>query len=58
LNGEIFREGILESIIELGRQQLAVTLREKRCLEPGKASPAAAGTEGVTGVETGLRLVN
>jgi hypothetical protein len=25
LNGEIFREGILESIIELGRQQLALT---------------------------------
>jgi hypothetical protein len=32
-NGEIFREGILEAIIELGRKQLAVTLGENGGLE-------------------------
>jgi hypothetical protein len=57
-NGEIFREGILESIIELGRQQLAVTLRENGGLELGKASSATAEPESVRGVETGPRLVN
>ncbi len=53
-NGEIFREGILESIIELGRQQLA--------LENGgvqlEASSRTMRLNGAAGVETGLRLVN
>src|ERR1039458_7173906 len=39
LNGEIFREGILEAIIELGRKQLAVTQQENGCLELKEASP-------------------
>jgi hypothetical protein len=58
LNREIFREGILESIIELGRQQLAVTTRENGSLQVGKASPATTKPEGAPRMETGLRLVN
>jgi hypothetical protein len=57
-NGEIFREGILEAIIELGRQQLAVTLRENGGLELGEASPPMTEPDGAPGVETGLRLVH
>jgi hypothetical protein len=57
-NGEIFREGILEAIIELGRQQLAVTLRENGGLQPGKASSSTTEPESAAGVETGLQLVN
>ena len=43
LSGEIFREGILEAIIELGRKQLA--------------SEAVSPTAELDGVETGPRLV-
>ena len=57
-NGEIFREGILESIIEFRRQQLAVTLRENGILESGETSSATTAPERAAGVETGLRLVN
>ncbi|MGA1984524.1 MAG: hypothetical protein ABSG84_18915 [Acidobacteriaceae bacterium] len=57
-NGEIFREGILEAIIELGRQQLAVTLQENGGLESGKTSSATTAPESTPGVETGMRLVN
>ncbi|MGA2675001.1 MAG: hypothetical protein ABSE99_17435 [Terracidiphilus sp.] len=57
-NGGIFREGILEAIIELGRQQLAVTLRENGGLESGKTSSATTAPESAPGVETRLRLVN
>jgi hypothetical protein len=57
-NGEIFSEGILEAIIELGRQQLAVTLRENGGLQLGKASPPTTEPESAPGVETGPRLVN
>ena len=57
-NGEIFRDGILEAIIELGRQQLAVTLQEDDGLEPGKTSSATTALEMAAGVETRLRLVN
>ncbi len=42
-NGEIFPEGILESIIERGRQQLAVTMRENGGL--GRKEVASARTE-------------
>jgi urocanate hydratase len=42
-NSEIFREGILEAIIELGRKQLA--------------SEAASPTAELDGMETGPRLV-
>ena len=55
-NGEIFREGILEAIIELGRNQLAVTLRENSGLELKEASSSTTETDGAPGVETGLRL--
>ena len=58
LNGEIFREGILESIIELGRQQLAVTLRENGGLELKEASSSTTETDSAPGVETGPQLVN
>jgi hypothetical protein len=57
-NGEIFREGILEAIIELGRQQLAATLRENGGLELKEASSSATETDGAPGLETRLRLVN
>jgi hypothetical protein len=57
-NGEIFREGILESIIELGRQQLAVTMRENGGLELREASSSTTEPESAPGVETGLRLVD
>jgi len=43
-SGEIFREGILEAIIELGRKQLA--------------SEAASSTAELNGVETEPRLVH
>jgi hypothetical protein len=56
-NGEIFREGILESIIELGRQELAVTLRQNDGLQPKKPSSSATKPESALGVETGPRLV-
>jgi hypothetical protein len=41
-NGEIFREGILESIVELGRQQLAETMRATGC---GRKEVTSAKTE-------------
>jgi|ERR1017187_205826 hypothetical protein len=56
-NGEIFREGILESIIELGRQELAVTLRQNDDLQLKKPSSSATKPESALGVTTGLRLV-
>ena len=56
-NGDIFREGILESIIELGRQQLAVTLRQNGDLQLKKPSCSATKPESALGVETGPRLV-
>ena len=56
--GKTYTEGILESLVELGRQQLAVTLRENGDLEPGKASSSTTEPESAPGVETGLRLVN
>jgi hypothetical protein len=43
-NGEIFREGILEATIELGRRQLA--------------SEAASSTAELDGMETGPQLVH
>lgn len=58
LNGEIFQEGILEAIIELGRKQLAVTRRENNSLKLKEASFSTTETDGAPGVETRLRLVN
>jgi hypothetical protein len=57
-NGEIFREGILEAIIELGRKQLAVTMQENGGLELKEASSSTTETDGAPGVETGPQLVN
>jgi hypothetical protein len=54
-NGEIFREGILEAIIELGRQQLAL---ENGCVQAREASSSTAELNDLPGVETGLRLVH
>ena len=56
--GKTYTEGILESLVELGRQQLAVTLRENGGLQPGKASPSTTEPESAPGVETGPQLVN
>src|SRR5664280_696830 len=46
-SGEIFQDGILEAIIELGRQRQAL---ENGCAQMEKASSSIAGPE----VETGL----
>jgi hypothetical protein len=56
--GKTYTEGILESLVELGRQQMAVTLRENGGIELGKASSSTTGTDGALGVETGPQLVN
>jgi hypothetical protein len=50
-NGEIFREGILEAIIELGRQQLAL---ENGCVRLERASSLTVMPK----VETGPQLVH
>jgi hypothetical protein len=50
-NGEIFRNGILEAIIELGRLRQAL---ESGCAQ-AKRTPASRV---MPGMETGLRLVN
>jgi hypothetical protein len=57
-NGEIFREGILEAIIELGRKQLAVTQQENGGVQLKEASSSTTEPESAPGVETGPRLVN
>ncbi len=56
-NGEIFREGILEAIIELGRNQLTVTMRENGGLQLNEATSSTMEPEAAPGVKTGLRLV-
>ena len=55
--GKTYTEGILESLVERGRQQLAVTLRENDCPQLRKAPSSTAEPESAAGVETGLRLV-
>jgi hypothetical protein len=50
-NGEIFREGILEAIIELGRQQQAI---ENSYVQVERASSSTV----IPKVETGLQLVH
>ena len=52
-----YTEGILESLVEQGRQQLAVTMGENGCLELGKASSSTTEPESAIGVETGLQRV-
>ena len=50
-NGEIFREGILEAIIELGRQQQAL---ENGCVQMERAPASSV----IPKVETGPQLVH
>ena len=50
--GTTYTEGILESIVELGRQQLAVTLRASGDL--GRKEVASAGTEAED--ESGMKM--
>ena len=57
-NGEIFREGILEAIIELGRQQPAVTMRENGGVQRNKTTASTTEPEAPAGVETGPQLVH
>jgi hypothetical protein len=54
-NGEIFREGILEAIIELGRQQQAL---ENGCVQRNEATASTTEPEAPAGVETGSQLVH
>ena len=53
--GKTYIEGILESIVELRREQMAAVM--DRCLQLRKASSSATGTESAPGVETGLQRV-
>ena len=57
LNGEIFRDGIIEAIIELGRMQLELVPKNSGELD-NEASPYTVRPEGPRGVQTGPRLVN
>lgn len=51
LNGEIFRDGIVEAIIELGRPQLAL---ENGCVQVERAPASTV----MPGVDTGPQLVH
>jgi hypothetical protein len=53
-NGEIFREGILEAIIELGRQQQTLA---NDCVQVREASSSTAELNDLPGVGTGPQLV-
>ena len=57
-NGEIFREGILESIIELGRQQMAASMRENGGLGRKEVASARTESEDAPGVNARPRLVS
>jgi hypothetical protein len=46
--GEIFEEGILESIVVAGRKNMVLMLREKGNHMPGEATCSTAGPEGET----------
>jgi hypothetical protein len=55
-NGEIFSEGILEAIIELGREQMTAAL--DGCVERKEVASARTEAEDAPGVKTRLRLVS
>ena len=55
--GKTYTEGILESLVEQGRQQLAVTMGENGCLELKKASSSTTEPDDASGVETELQRV-
>jgi hypothetical protein len=54
-NGEIFREGILEAIIELGREQMTAAMNGGRQV---KEASSTMELDAGPGVETGPRLVH
>ena len=54
--GKTYTEGILEAIVELGREQMAAVM--DRCLQLRKALTSTPEAESAPGVETGPRLVN
>jgi hypothetical protein len=55
-NGEIFREGILEAIIELGRNQMRAVMDD--ALQVNKTTASTTESEAPAGVETGPQLVH
>jgi hypothetical protein len=57
LNREIFRDGILEAIIELGRKQMELVPKNGGGLKD-EASPSTVRPDDPRGVKTGPRLVN
>jgi hypothetical protein len=57
-DGGIFREGILEAIIELGRNQLTVTMQENGGLQLNEATSSTMELDAGPGVETGPQLVH
>jgi hypothetical protein len=56
--GKTYTEGILESLVVRGRQQMAVKLQESRSLELKKACSSAAEPESAPGVKARPRLVS
>jgi len=57
-NGEIFEEGVLESIVDTGRKnQVFAQALGNRLMQRKEATSAAAVPEAAGGVKTGLRLV-
>jgi hypothetical protein len=54
LNGEIFRDGILEAIIELGRKQLELVPKND-CVQFNEASPPTVRPYDTPGVEEDRR---
>ena len=56
--GKAYTEGILESLVELGRQQLAVTMRENGELGRKEVGSAGAEQEDESGVNARPRLVS
>ena len=57
LNGEIFRDGILEAIIELGQKQLELVPKNS-CVQFNQASPLTVMPDDPRGVKKGPQLVN
>ena len=55
-NGEIFREGILEAIIELGRNQMPAVM--DGCRQLREAAAPTTEPSAAPGVETGPQLVS
>lgn len=56
--GNTYTEGILKSLVDAGRKNLVVMLRENGDHEPGEATCSTAGPEGETEVARGLQLIH